>query len=424
MITINSPLKLFRNQMILFSLGFAVLSCDKPQVEHAEDLVLTAEEQALVSKSNDFAFRLYGESINGLTAEQNALISPLSVQAALAMTYHGADGDTRQAIVEAIGLEGEEESVVHAYFQKLIRDLPQLDPSTKMNIANSIWYRDGFSVLPEFLKVNADYYQAEVKALDFDQPDAADPINQWVDQKTQGKITKIIENIKPEDLMLLVNAVYFKGGWEQKFDPEDTIKEPFYTLDGPIDVEFMKITHKYKGRSHAQFQAVELPYGNRKYSMMAILPNSESTISDLIELFQTPGAADELLDTEQAGLVETQLYLPKFKFSYSNKLNDEMTALGMGLAMNEHADFSRISSDETIQISEIQHKSFIETNEEGTEAAAVTAVIVGVTSAGPPSEPFTLKLDRPFLFLIREMGSGLILFVGQINNPLSDTTEM
>lgn len=424
MIKINSTLKFFRTQMILFSLGFFVLSCDKPQVEQAKDLVLTAEEQELVSRSNDFAFRLYGESMNGLTADQNALLSPLSIQAALAMTYHGADGDTKHAIADAIGLEGVEESVVQGYFQKMIRDLPQLDPSTKMNIANSIWYRDGFSVLPEFLKVNTDYYQAEVKALDFDQPDAVDPINYWVDQKTQGKITKIIENIKPEDLMLLVNAVYFKGGWEQKFDPEDTTKEPFHAMDGPVEVDFMKITHKYKVRSHAKFHAIELPYGNKKYSMVAVLPQPENSISDLIELFQTPSTVDELLGNEQTGLVETQLYLPKFKYSYSNKLNDEMTALGMGLSMTEHADFSRLSTEESIQISEIQHKSFIETNEEGTEAAAVTAVVVGVTSAGPPSEPFTLKLDRPFLFLIREIGSGLILFVGQINNPLSETTEM
>lgn len=408
--------------MLLFVMVFGLFACDKPTLSSKEkDLVLTPEEQEMVTKSNDFAFQLYKESLSGLSAKENALISPISIQMALAMTYQGAKGETEEAIITALGLEGFEKAAINDYFQKLLQDLPALDAMTQLEIANSIWYRQSFNVLSDFLKVNSEFYKAEVNPLDFGAPDAPDQINQWVNQKTREKIQKIIDDIDSETMMILLNAVYFKGGWEEQFDESDTHKAPFYTDNQEVQADFMKLIHSFKVYSNPRFQAVEMPYGNKKYSMVAVLPAEEIQIADLIDQLNVPATAGDLLHSDKGFTNKVQLYFPRFKFSYANSLNDELTALGMGNAFMGGADFTGIA-DEDLAISEVKHKSFIEVNEEGTEAAAVTSVGIVVTSM--PAQPFTLKFDRPFLFLIREQTSGLILFIGQINNPLSDNTEL
>lgn len=412
--------------ILICALTVSVLNgCNKanPTSSAGQDLVLTGAEQEIVSLSNAFAFKLFGQSQRELGTD-NALVSPLSIQAALAMVWQGARGETKTAIERAIGLESIDTDLVNAYFKKLIDDLPRLDPQTKLEIANSIWYRQHFEVIPAFLDVNRQIFSAEVHAMDFSDPASVDRINQWVNNKTNGKIDKIVEQLEGDLVMLLLNAVYFKGSWAHAFDERETQEGDFY-LDtdsgAPRRVSYMQTEHAFPMMDHALFEAVALAYGNNKYSMVALRPRDGVSVAELVELFSAPGQWDSLLGPSSAQERTVKLHVPKFKFSYSNTLNDELEALGMGMAFSDAADFSGISENGKLAISEVKHKSFIEVNEEGTEAAAVTSVEVLVTSL--PVVP-VFKLDRPFLFAIRENSTGLLVFLGQINDPNSSATEL
>lgn len=403
-------------------LGFA--SCDKAAPEKlgpGKDLVLTAAEQQKAGNDNRFAFELFRTATTNLKANENALLSPLSVGVALAMTNNGAVGETRQAIEQTLKFDGFDTETINAYYQKLLTDLPALDPRTTLDIANSIWYRQGFHVLPDFLNINGTFYNANVSALDFADPAARDVINNWVSNKTRKKIPTIIDNGIPADMvMYLINAVYFKGTWEQRFKKADTKRGVFSLPDGStLQTDFMQVRHKFNLAATDEAEAIELPYGNRKYSMVVLMPRGGTTPAQLAEKLVGPEAWASVVGAFRTA--EVQLALPKFKFSYENKLNDELSGMGMGIAFSPQADFSGIGGGRNLVISEVKHKSFIEVNEEGTEAAAVTSVGVELTSVGP--SVYTLNVNRPFLFAIREMNTGLILFLGQVNNPSIEETK-
>jgi len=403
-------------------LGFA--SCDKAAPEKlgpGKDLVLTAAEQQKAGNDNRFAFELFRTATTNLKANENALLSPLSVGVALAMTNNGAVGETRRAIEQTLKFDGFDTETINAYYQKLLTDLPALDPRTTLDIANSIWYRQGFHVLPDFLNINGTFYNANVSALDFADPAARDVINNWVSNKTRKKIPTIIDNGIPADMvMYLINAVYFKGTWEQRFKKADTKRGVFSLPDGStLQTDFMQLRHKFNLAATDEAEAIELPYGNRKYSMVVLMPRGGTTPAQLAEKLVGPEAWASVVGAFRTA--EVQLALPKFKFSYENKLNDELSGMGMGIAFSPQADFSGIGGGRNLVISEVKHKSFIEVNEEGTEAAAVTSVGVELTSVGP--SVYTLNVNRPFLFAIREMNTGLILFLGQVNNPSIEETK-
>lgn len=404
---------------LLASAAFSLTSCDKAAPEKlgpGKDLVLTVTEQQKAGNDNRFSFELFRVATADLQASQNALLSPLSVSMALAMTNNGAVGETREAIEKTLKFEGFDTETINAYYQKLIGDLPALDPKTRLDIANSIWYRQGFQVLPGFLDINHAFYKADVSALDFADPGAPDIINDWVSEKTQTKIPKIIDGgIPAEMVMYLINAVYFKGDWEQRFDKSATKKGEFVRSGGnPLQTDFMHVKHTFNVAATEHVEAIELPYGNKKYSMMVLKPKAEITPAQLVEELAEGEAWQTMVGTFRA--VETDLSFPKFKFSYENKLNDELTDMGMGIAfgIGGVADFSGINGVGNLQISEVKHKSFIEVNEEGTEAAAVTSVGIEFTAA---PQTYVFRVDRPFLFAIREVNTGLILFIGQVNDP-------
>ncbi|HZH55425.1 MAG TPA: serpin family protein [Sphingobacteriaceae bacterium] len=412
--------------ILMVVMSSVIMACDKADTAIApQDLELTPNELSMVKQSNEFAWKLYEHALSSLKSDENAMLSPLSVQAALAMTWQGARASTREAMAEALGLSDFETEDINAYFKKLISDLPNLDPRTKLDIANSIWYRQQFQVLPEFLDVNQQFFQAEVHALDFNQPTAVDQINQWVSDQTHQKIEKIVQQLDGNLVMLLINAVYFKGDWEQKFDPEATYSDVFHHGSDAthiIHADYMKIEHTFPYRQGPDYDAVELPYGNKKYSMLAIRPKDGISITDLMVQFRDPQVWKESFQSSSMFSRKMILSFPKFTFSYANTLNDELSALGMGVAFSPAADFSGISTQGPLEISEVKHKTFIEVNEAGTEAAAVTSVGIVLTSM--PAQPFELKFDKPFLFVIREVSSGLILFMGQLNNPQSENTEL
>ncbi len=396
-------------------------SCDKENNEMrvGRQLELTPDEQQLVRHGNAAAFDLFRSATATLGANENSMLSPLSLSAALAMTANGAKGPTQGAIYDALGLRGADPEGVNAYFQKLAAGLPAVDPTAVLDMANSIWYRRGFTVLPEFLDTNRAYYKATVEALDFADAGAPGRINSWVDEHTRGKIPTIVQQIPDDMVMYLINAVYFKGLWKQPFDPAQTTQRTF-TLPGQqaLQTDFMRQEGSFSMYRGDIADAIELPYGEGRYSMVVVKPKAGRSPADVIAQLATHATAwDEWMAGMRVG--RANVHLPKFTFSYERTLNNDLIEQGMGVAFSDQADFTGINPDGNLLISEVKQKTFVEVNEEGTEAAAVTSVGVGVTSVPVVTE---FDVNVPFLFLIRESGSGLIVFVGQVNDPsVTDT---
>ncbi|MDY0001340.1 MAG: serpin family protein, partial [Polyangia bacterium] len=281
-------------------------------------------------------------------------------------------------------------------------------------IANSVWYRQGFSVDQGFLDRNETYFDAEVSALDFSAPGAAEIINDWVDANTNGRITEIVDDPISEALvMFLINAVYFKGTWTLQFDPEDTQDEPFTTSGGAqVTVPMMRLHGDLLAFETSEVQAVDLAYGDGLYRMAVVLPRPGVTLESVVSgLDVTTWSTWISLLTEQ----EAELSLPRFELTYEASLAQVLSDLGMGAAFTPGgADFSGISPQADLYISDVKHKTFLKVDEEGTEAAAVTSVEVGTTSV---PQIFTMRVDRPFLVVIHDTHTQSMLFMGRVGNP-------
>ena len=372
---------------------------------------LTAAEKQVVESDNKFGLKLF-RTISDEAAGENVFISPTSVSMALGMTLNGAEGETRAAMEEALEHAGLSEAEINESYRGLIDLLTTLDPEVTLSIANSIWHDQRFAVEPDFIDTNETYFDAQVEALDFADPGAVDTINNWVSDKTRGKIETILQSISPQEVMFLINALYFKGTWTYEFDEAETQDEAFTQHDGTTtQVPMMHQETDLPYFETEQFQAVDLPYGDSLYSMTVLLPRDGHDVDAL--------AAD--LDQEQwadwTSRFETRaidLKLPRFTMDYKQNLNDALTALGMGIAFNcGQADFTGINANGGLCISRVKHKTFLEVNEEGTEAAAVTLVGVDVTSIG--GGPTAVHVNRPFVLAIREQHSGTLLFIGKVN---------
>ncbi len=376
---------------------------------------LTVAEEQLVEADNRFAFKLFRQVNTEEENGANVFISPLSVGMALGMTYNGAAGTTRDAMQETLELQDLTLQEVNESYQSLIQLLIELDPHVEMLIANSIWYRQGIQVVPAFIDLNRQYFDAEVTALNFDAPSAANTINDWVHDKTQGRIARIVEPPIPSlTIMYLINAIYFKGDWTSKFDKDLTRDAPFTLADGSqASVPTMSSGAKISLRAFGDSEVLvaDLPYGGQAFSMTLVVPRDESRIIELSKTL-TRDRWDTWITALQDDSIE--VVMPKFTLEYDVTLNDVLKALGMAVAFSDtEADFSNLyAGPERAYISEVKHKTFVEVNEEGTTAAAVTSVNVAVTSA-----PMVIRVDRPFIFAIRERLSGTILFMGRMMNP-------
>jgi serine protease inhibitor len=375
---------------------------------------LTPAEQELIESDNAFGLKLFREIHAQEDAGKNLFISPLSVAMALGMTYNGAAGATQEAMQETLELEGLSLEEVNQSYRSLIDLLADLDPTVEWLLANSIWYREGFPVLPEFLEVNQEYFDAEVAALDFASPDAAPTINNWVSENTNGRIEEIVDDpIAWDIVMFLINAIYFKGDWTLQFDKTLTADRRFTLADGsqklvpmmtypdPVEVGYFRDEH---------VEALDLSYGGKAYSMTILLPVGDSDIESLVgslDAERWQGIVDGI------AAAEFNVVMPKFTLEYELEMRNVLTALGMGIAFQDGvADFSKICcTPGAIWIGKVKHKTFVDVNEEGTEAAAATSVAM-VCSATP-----TVEVNRPFLFAIRERFSGTILFMGLITDP-------
>jgi serine protease inhibitor len=404
------------NRSFLLSLVIlaAIAGCSKDEPAENRELVqlnLTNNQKSLVLSNNAFGFDIFRKINVNESPDKNVFISPLSISLALAMTYNGANGDTRTEIQNTLRFPDLQPEEINGYFQTLSNALLNLDPTVKLGIANSMWYRQGFEVLPDFLSVNRNYYNAEVRPLDFGDPGSANTINHWVADKTNNKITKVIDAISDDQVMFLINAIYFKSQWTYEFNKEVTADGTFHTSPGiQSTISFMHQKGEFSYYANDSLQILEMPYGQENFSMIILLPGSGHAVTPL-----TTGLTPEIWGDWLLNLSKTnvEITIPKFKFEYERTLNDDLKALGMVKAF-ENADFSNINPAEDLYINFVKHNSFVDVNEEGTEAAAVT--VVGIVDVSAPVEPAFVPFvaDHPFVFAIRETTTNAIIFMGKV----------
>lgn len=373
--------------------------------EPVEKDVLDAETRALINANKVFAWDIF-KQLNNEDSKENIFISSFSISSMLTMALNGAEGTTREAVENSLHYQDMSREVLNRSYQAYLKRISNLDRKVMLEIANSIWARDGFEIQKDFVDMNRKYLSAEAQTLDFDDPASVDVINGWISKKTNKLIPKMIDPpIERDTVMFLVNAIYFKGQWTKQFKPQNTQEKDFRALDGKKDKVMMMfrsgITDYYR---NDELQAVRLPYGNEKTSMVVVLPNKN--INEWIEGMDQE-AWENILENLKPR--EIQLQIPKFKMEYGIKeLNKALTELGMGEALSESANFSGIA--EQVYISEVLHKAVVDVNEEGTEAAAATIGTITATSA---VEPIQFIADHPFFFAIMDDESGNILFMGK-----------
>jgi serine protease inhibitor len=397
--------------LVLASCGDRV--CD-PDKQLPRDL--SPAEQQVVQAYNAFGLDLFREIVANGT-DENVFISPTSISMALGMTLNGAQGTTEEAMKSTLEFTGLTMEEIDASYRGLIDLLVALDPRVTFGIANSIWYRQGEDILEPFIGDCTTYFDAEVSGLDFADPDAADVINAWVSAKTGGRIDEIVgKPIDPAFVMFLINAIYFKGAWTYQFDPALTRDAEFTGPDGSarpcrmMEQPEPGETSEYMYFTDGALEAIDLPYADGWFSMTILLPPDGTKIDDFVAGL-TPEAWDAWLGG--LGQREGSIAMPRFKLAYDKRLDQVLSALGMEIAFTPAADFSGMRESGGLFIGEVKHKTFVEVTEEGTEAAAVTEV--GMRDSVP--ETFAMRVDRPFVFAIRERHSGTILFIGKIGDP-------
>jgi serine protease inhibitor len=376
----------------------------------------------IAPRQNRFGFKLFAE-LRKEKPDQNLFISPSSIAFALTMTYNGADGETKEAMEKALELQGMTLDDINRGSAALRALLDSSDPKVKLAIANSLWMRADFDFNPDFLKANRSYFGAEMTNLNFDDPGAVGTINDWVRRSTAGKITQIVDRIEGQTVLFLINAIYFHGEWTEKFKKDMTSDRPFTLPDGRTKqhpLMFQQERFAY-GKTDA-FQVIELPYGEGRMSMYVFLPAKSSSLSAFLKTLN-----EENWNRWMSGMERKKglIGLPRFKMEYETMLKDSLSALGMGVAFDpERANLTKMrpadqaNDGQRLFISRVKHKTYLDVNEEGTEAAAVTSVEVGVTSAPvEPEKPFEMVVDRPFFLAIRDRQTGAILFMGAIVDP-------
>jgi serine protease inhibitor len=399
--------------IVAFGVISSLYSCKKESQGNNNVTVKAQLKSAqLVSASNKFGINLF-KAVQHQDSDKNLFISPFSALEALSMTYNGANGVTEAEMADVLGFSGYSDTAVNEYNQSLSKALIAADEKVKFEVANSIWYKTGFNVLQSFIDVNKKYYDAEVSALDFSNPDAVNTMNSWVSEKTHGKIPTIIDAIPDYVVMYLINAIYFKGTWRYQFDKSKTAEADFYLEDGSdVSHQQMAIEAEIYYYEDDDFQAIELPYNNGTFNFRILLPKSGKKINNIISNLDDAKWADI---TNSMVKTKTVVKIPKFKFEMSFLLNDALISLGMVSAF-DNADFSSIDGAYDLFISRVIQKTYIDVNEEGTEAAAVTAVEVGVTSVGPDNAKYFIA-NRPFIYAITEKSTGAILFIGKMKKP-------
>ena len=378
---------------------------------------ISSSTETLVETSNSFAIDLF-QSIYQEKSGENIFISPLSVDIALHMAANGASEETKEVMKETLGVADLSDEEVNDAAKSLTEQLLNMDQDVALAIANSIWFHDAFTLQSGFDQMIQEYYDGRIEGLDFNQPEAKETINQWVEDQTQGKIKDLISQIKDSDVMFLINAIYYKANWQYQFDPDKTREAPFYLAgqaSTPVSMmsnEGSKVNYNYKDG----LQVIELPYGNGQFSMVVLLPQDQNTVASLMDGL-TLGQLNDWLD--QTDTLTTHLMLPKFKTEFKLNLSDVLKGMGMELPFTQDANFGGFFNEipgEKLFMDRVIHQAFIEVNEEGSEAAAATAVANGVESINL-ERPDIIVVNRPFAYFIREKHTDAILFAGTMLNP-------
>ena len=395
-----------------------VLKSDKERITSPD--VSTGEQALLVEGNSAFAFELY-QAIR--EEEGNLFYSPYSISVALAMTYAGASGETAQQMADTLHfLLGQDK--LHPAFNWLDAELAKRGEGAegkdgegfRLNIVNAIWGQKDYEFLTDFLDVLAENYGAGLRILDFitETEKSRLTINDWVSDQTEGRIEDLIPQGAIDALtrLVLTNAIYFNAAWENPFDKKMTADGPFYLLDGgQVIVPMMKQTESFSYTEGEGYQAVELLYDGDEISMVILLPEAGQfeAFAEGLQAQQVDAIINDLQDTR------VTLTMPRFEFDSEFSLKDTLAGMGMPIAFSGDADFSGMTGNQELSISDVVHKAFVAVDEAGTEAAAATSVIIKLTAV--PEPPVEVTIDRPFIFLIRDIETGAILFIGRVMNP-------
>jgi serine protease inhibitor len=403
---------------IISAILILTVSCNKNKTENLPvdpvPINLTADQISVIESGNTFAFDIFKQTLSASAAGENIIISPLSISTALSMALNGANGPTRDAMLDALRLKDITPDNINISFRDLSAALLTVDKRVLISIANSVWSEKNFVVKKPFTDILTGYYKAEAKSFSITDPLAPQQINSWIEDNTNGLIKKMVDHLDDNTVMLLINAIYFKGKWQSQFKASMTVKQPFYKADGTYPVvSMMKQTADFKTYTGDSFVVAEFPYGQGNFVMDVVLPDSKDGLDGVITALNDASFKNWLGHMSEN---ETVLSFPKFKYGYKKEMKEILTGMGMGIAFTDAADFSNIS-DQQLLISMVLHQAFIETNEEGTEAAAATIVGVGTTSMPMRME---LNLDHPFIYIIRETSTNSILFMGKVADPLSE----
>jgi serpin B len=390
----------------------------EPPIPPHERALLSDDALAAVAGNNHFAFNIF-DQLAANAGNNNLLVSPFSISTALAMTYAGARGETAQQMAGVLGFSLPNDRL-HPAFGQLIGDLTTPRDGYQLNIANRLFGQQGLNFNPQFLNTTATDYGAPLQQLDFKtNPDGSrQTINQWVADQTNNRIQNLLPfgSVDPSTRLVLTNAIYFNGQWKNKFDTQNTFNQTFYQQTG--SQSSVSMMHQQNSFQYAQmpgFQVLQMPYAGDDLSMVMLLPNDRNGLTNLEH-----SLTDTVWNSTIASLHNTTVVvtMPKFTFDSSFKLADVLKQMGMTDAFT-NADFSGMTSDAPVAINDVIHKAFINVGEEGTEAAAATAVTITTTSAAydMPSEPQIFTADHPFLFALEDNHSGSILFLGQVTDP-------
>ncbi|MBD3362267.1 serpin family protein [Candidatus Dojkabacteria bacterium] len=370
------------------------------------------DENLLITSHSAFAFNLF-KKLTDSAQNKNIFVSPLSISLALSMPLNGAQGETRQTILDVLAMTQLTSEEINKESKKII-DYLQKQADIDISIANSIWIREGYKINNKFLDVNQENFDAEVASINFDSEQAVELINSWVDKNTNNKIQKIVEfPIESDVIMYLINAVYFKGIWKYEFNSELTENKSFKNTDGSeSQVPMMQLEKEFEYFENEEIQVVSLKYGEtEKVEMIIVLPKDE--MDAFLDSFSIK-SFNEFTDSFEKS--KGKIILPRFKMDYSKSLNNMLQDMGMEVAFTPGADFSLMREENDLYISEVRHKAFIEINEKGTEASAATSVEMALKAVPETVEdPFYMIMDKPFVFVIQDAESGEIFFIGQVN---------
>lgn len=374
---------------------------------------LTEKASEVIQLNNAFGVDLF-KAVALDEPDENLMLSPLSASVALTMLLNGCDEETYTQIRDMLGYEGLTTDQINEAYSSLVAQLLTADEEVNLALANAIWYREGFEVKDNFMQTMDEDFKATIEGLDFAAPSALQTINQWASDNTNGKIPQVLNEISPNAVMFLMNALYFKGMWTNQFSMENTYDEIFYEdEETTVSVPFMHGKIQSKAFEADNYKALELSYGRGNFSMIIIVP--ENNLDEFMNDFE-PSTWNEITGTfNDQYTYEVQVTMPKFSFEYEKRLNEQLQALGMlDVFIPEIANLSGIT-DQSVYVSFVKQNTFIDVNEEGTEAAAVTTIGVDLTSL--PDEPQEFVADKPFIFAIREQTTNTLMFIGKLTSP-------